>query len=844
MLATITIRSVLARKARILLTTLAVVVGVAFVSGAFILTDSLQKSFDSAITDIGKDIDLHVRVSDEFGSGSSYVPADLADQLAGIQGVDVVEPQVEGTALIIGKDGQPLEAEGGVETGTAWLGERSISGWRLREGTAPEKANEVALDNEVADRGNLAVGDTIQVAAGDGGKQEFTVVGIAGLGEDGNSFGDTYVLFDPATAKEVLGVEGFDSINVALTADADQDRVEASVRQLLPERAEVITGKELADENADNLASSINIIQNVLLGFALVALFVSAFLINNTFQIIVSQRLREMALLRAVGASGKQVRRMILLEATVIAGIATAVGFIAGMGVSKLLTALFNSAGGGGFPSAPIVLQPRTFIVAVIIGFGVTLSAALLPAIRASRIPPIAAMRPELAGGRGESMTRRVIGAVLALGGFALYVVGVLVRPGGGAALLMAGGGVVVGFIGVTMVAATFAGPVARVLGKPLAKLYGVPGELASENAARSPRRTASTSAALMIGVALVTAVGVLGASLQKSFSDQLDESIQADYFISSDGYVPEAVTEALATDPNFADATGLRFAEMKIQEDVQVVMAGDMTTLPQVMNLGVVDGGYEGLDDNGLMMLESEATDRGLGIGDTVAITWQSGERQDLTLIGLYDTPGFASDYLVDTSVFKAANPESQGDALAAARLAADGDPAAAQNVIDGLVAQYPQVDFEDRGDVKKSASGQIDQILTLIYMLLGFAVIIAVLGILNTLALAVFERTREFGLLRAVGTTKRQLKKTVRWESVIVSVFGALLGLAVGLPIGILGAQALKDIDFGITQIVVPWTTIIAILVLAVVAGLIAAIWPARRAAKLNVLDAIATS
>jgi putative ABC transport system permease protein len=850
----LTLRSVLARKARILLTTLSVVVGVAFVSGAFVLTDSFEKSFDKLFSDLNAGVDLRVRGAVAFGEQGSGdpVPASLADALADVPGVAVVEPGLQGSGVILDKDGEPVAGAGGPQLIVAWTGENSIGGTELRDGAAPKSSSEVAIDKQTADRAGHKVGDTISVV-GNSGKQEYTLVGTVGISGSDGFFGATVALFDPETAQKVVDSPGeYQAIDLAIDEGASLAQVESAVRQQLPANVEVVTGQKVAEETSEQITQIVKIFRWVLLGFATIALFVSAFLINNTFQIIISQRLRELALLRAVGASGRQVRRMIVLESLIIAAVATTVGFLGGIGVSKLLTVVFNSAGGG-FPDAPVVLKLRTLIVSLVVGFGVTLAATIIPALRASRVPPIAAMRPELASQTGESSRRRIVGGVMAVAGLGSYVVGVLVRPGGAlSSLFLAGLGVVVGFIGVTTVAASFAAPVARLLGRPISKAYGVPGRLAAQNAARSPRRTASTSAALMIGVALVSGVGVLGASLRQSFVDQLDQSIRADFFVTTSAAggppqpFPPAVAEALAALPELDGVSGFRFGNFEIDGQRVSVGAADAASFERIIDIGMSKGGYDTLADGGVLVLSDEADKRDLDVGDTIDVRWKGGSTQTLTVSGLYDDAAAVNvQWIVDSAVFSAANPSEKDDFFAGARIADGVEPDAARSAVESVIERFPQVQVQDRVEFKKSQEGQLNQALTLIYALLGFAVVIAILGIMNTLALAVFERTREFGLLRAVGTTQRQLKKAIRWEAVIVSVFGALLGLAVGLPLGIVGTQALKGIPVsGVTQISIPWGTVIAILILSIVAGLVAAMWPARRASKLNVLDAIATT
>ncbi len=682
---------------------------------------------------------------------------------------------------------------------------------------------------------------------GDAGAQPFTLVGTVGRRSGGDSFfGATVAAFDPATAQTVLGSPGkYTNIDLALKDGANADAVRADIEKILPAGTEVITGEQVAKETSDQIGQIVSIFRWVLLGFAMVALFVSAFLINNTFQIIISQRLREMALLRAIGASGSQVRRMVVTESMIIAGVATALGFVGGIVVSKLLTVIFNSAGAG-FPDASTVIAPRTIVVALIVGFGVTLAATIVPAMRASRIPPVAAMRPELAASRGTATRRWIIGAVLTAVGAALYVWGIISRPGGTAQIiLLAAIGAVLVFLGVTMLASRFASPVSRLLGAPIAKVFKVPGRLAGQNAARSPRRTSSTAAALMIGVALVSAVGVIASSLKDSLTEQLGTSIKADFYFSDPSFqgFSSQFSDDLRALPELSAVSAVRIGGVFKVDGGERSLAAVDSDFPEIIDADLQSGSYDGLADNGVMVHKDPARDLKLKVGDTIDVTWKNGTSQKLTVRGIFgDASILGANWMVDKSVFEAANPSSNLDQFAGARIADGQTIESAREAISAVADQYPQVEVQDQAEFRQSQEDQLNQLLAIIYGLLLFAVVIAILGIMNTLALSVFERTREFGLLRAVGTTRRQLKRAVRWEAVIVSVFGALLGLAVGLPLGVIATKGMRNI--GVTTTSMPTGTIIVVLITAILAGMLAAIWPARRAAKLDVLEAIATT
>ncbi|MFM2076785.1 MAG: hypothetical protein RJA49_675, partial [Actinomycetota bacterium] len=652
--------------------------------------------------------------------------------------------------------------------------------------------------------------------------------------------------FDPTTAQVVLGSPGkFTAIDLAMKDGANAGQVQSDVAKVLPKGIEVVTGEQVANETSKQIGQIVSIFRWVLLGFAMVALFVSAFLINNTFQIIISQRLRDLALLRALGASGPQVRRMIVGESMIIAAVSTVLGFFGGIVVSKLLTAIFNAAGAG-FPDAATVIAPRTILVAILVGFGVTLLSTIVPALRAANIPPVAAMRPEVRLSPGVATRRWIIGGVLTVIGAVLYIVGILAKPGETVTvILMVAIGAVFVFLGVTMLASRFASPVSRALGAPIAKMFGVPGRLAGLNAARTPRRTSSTAAALMIGVALVSGVGVVASSLKDSLSAQLGTSIKADFYFSDSsfqGFSTQLVTDLRAL-PEVSAVSGMRVGgAFQVTGSSRPLAAVDSKDFPEIVDVDVKSGGFDTLADNGVMVHRDSAKTLGLKVGDPVEVTWKNGTKQTLTVSGIFaDASVLNTNWIVDSTVFEANNPGSVNDQFAGARIADGADIEAARTAIEKVTDDYPQVQVQDQAEFRKSQEDQLNQLLAIVYGLLFFAVVIAILGIMNTLALSVFERTREFGLLRAVGTTRRQLKRSVRWESVIVSVFGALLGLVVGLPLGVIATKGMRSV--GVTTTSLPIATIAIILVAAMFAGMLAAIWPARRAAKLNVLDAIAT-
>ena len=850
MMVQLTFRGLVARRARIVLTVLSIVIGVSFVSGAFILTDSFRRAFDQLFAQLDQGIDLRVRGATAFGrgGGGSPVPASLAEGISEVPGVVAVEPNLDEPAVVLDADGEPVPARGGPQLGVSWTGTGLIGGRELRSGTAPSGPDEVSLDATTADRIGAQVGDMVRVAVAEG-VLEFTMVGTNGLGGDDEAVAGraTIAAFDPITAQEVLGSPGlYDSIDVALEDGLDSgqaDDARQMIESLLPGDAEVVTGDEVARDTAERIGSVVDLLRWVLLGFALIALFVSAFLINNTFRIIVAQRMRELALFRAIGASSRQVRTMILGESLTIAVIATGAGLLGGIGVARVLTVIFN-AGGAGFPRAGTVIEARTVIVAIAVGVGVTIAATFAPALVAGRVPPVAAMRLEAAPVRRGSLRRLFIGSLMAIVGTAVYCIGVFAKPGelsltvgliaGGAALVLSG---------VALLSAGVAARVGRALGIPVRRLMGMPGRLAQENATRSPRRTATTASALMIGIALVSGVGVVGASLSRSLSQQLGQSITADFFVTGIGFqgFSPTLVERMRDLPEIEAVSAFRAGTFQVGDGTRSVGAIDGDSFGEIVDLDLRSGGFAGLADDGLLVHEDPARDFDLAVGDTVDVQWRTGAAQTLTVVGVFaDAAATNTNWIVDLDVFAAANPAVRLDAFAGAKLVDGIDFARARQAIAAVVDDFPQVELQDQAEFRRTQEDQLDQLLRLVYGLLAFAVLIAVLGITNTLALAVFERTHEFGLLRAVGATRRQLQLTVLGESLIVAAFGTTLGFAVGIPLGVLGTRGMESV--GVTSVALPVGTIVIVIAATLVAGLVAAIWPARRAGRLDVLAAIA--
>lgn len=844
-------KSIRARLGRLVAIAIAIVVGVSFVVGTFVLADSLRSAFDGLFNQISQDVDLEVRASVAFEQGEGTqdrdpIPDSLDAEIAQVAGVARTEPLLQRYAQFLDQDGEAVATQGAPTFGVGWNGDESLSGLEIKgEGRPPSGADEAAIDKATADREDFAVGDRIGVLT-DTGTHQFTITALVGIGDSDGFYGATLAVWDMPTAQQVLGAAGvYDGVDIEVADGADVATVQQRLEEVLPERTEVVTRQTIVDEGKADLENGfISPFSTGLLIFAFVTAFVSAFLINNVFSITIGQRLRELALMRAVGASGRQVRRMIYLEAIVMSVIATVLGIGGGLLVARGIVWFFNAAGSG-FPDTGTVLLPRSVIMGFLVGVGITLLAVAVPARRAAKIPPVAAMRPEL--GFESLSARRLIGGVIVTSiGAAMFLVGLFVRPGGGTGIaVLAGGGGLLLFVGVASVSSTVARPVTMMIGWPVDKIFGTPGKLARANAGRAPRRTSATASALMIGVALVSASSVFAASLRSTLEGTLERGVLADLLVTpreqgAQG-IPDAVAQALAELPEVGAVSGTGGTQAEIDGDAVFVGGVDPVALPQLINLDVTDGGFDGLEDRGVLVFGDTAEDLDLQVGDRVPATFQSGVELDLTVSGIYQDDSLAGGWLISTSTLAEASDSPSSSFFVPLKLADGVDPAIGRQAVEAALEGYPQAQVQDNAEFRAQVGSQIDQVLVAISGLLGLAIIIAVLGISITLALGVFERTREIGLMRAVGMTKRQTRRTVRWEAVIVSTFGAIVGIVVGSLIGVALCSAAPEAVTG--TISFSPTIIVIILVGAVLAGLVAALYPSYKASKMDVLRAIAT-
>lgn len=841
----LSLRNLLAHKIRFVMTSFAVVLGVSFVVGSLVVTDTVRKSFDTLFAEINQGIDLEVRAESAFaddpGEGDREpVPADLVAQIAAVDDVAVVEGGLSSIAQPIAPDGKAVTTTGAPLIGTTWGDNDELYPVTLESGRKPE-AGEIGLDQDTFEEYDFELGQSVDVLLPTG-TQTFTLVGTATFGVANSLAGARLTLFEPSEAQRLFDREGlWDVIDIAITPGADLAAVQAEVAALLPSGVEVVSGQTVVDEGADAIGEFATVFGNILLGFAAVALFVSAFYIYNTFSIILGQRIRELGLMRALGANAVQIRRTVLLEALLIGVLSSAIGIGTGMLTALGLRGLLN-AGGFGLPADALVLEVSTVIAALVVGIGVTLVASILPARKAARVSPIEALRVGVSPSEGSRRLRLAVGGILGSIGAVLLGFGLFAAEGGSQLVLGLGGGAVLVFLGIANLSPLFAGPVARFLGAPIAKLFGQSGKLARENATRNPFRTASTASALVIGLALVTMALVVGNSVKSSFASTIEQAVDADFVISEpsfNGFSPTLADRLRATG-TFSAVSGVRSGPFRFEGSVRSLTAvgpdaGDLVDIDLLQGAPVSE-----LDPDEILVFEDPARDLGLTPGDTVDVEFSRTGEQTLIVAGIYGDASFAGNYVISTDSWNA-NFTDQLDNVVFARIADGATVEDGRAAIDQVVAAFPQVDVEDRSEFLASQEAQLDQILITVNVLLLLAVVIAVLGIGNTLALSVFERTRELGLLRAVGMSRRQTRRMIRWEAAIVSLFGAVLGVGVGIAFGLAASTALPD-SF-LDRIDIPIGSLALLIVNAVIAGLLAAVLPARRASRLDVLQAIAT-
>ncbi|MEO7420794.1 MAG: FtsX-like permease family protein [Ornithinibacter sp.] len=842
-------RSVFARKLRLFLSAFAVILGVAFVAGSYIFTDTLDTAFKGLTS--GSVGDVVVQAGSDSGSGGGgglsarTLPGSLVDTLAAVPGVARADGRVTNFGTyVVTADGKLIGGVGppGIAVnhslGPAANGTEPAT---LVSGRWPG-AGEVVLDPSTARKSGYRLGESIQViTSSEQPRVEATLVGTASFG--GSSLvGASVVMFDTSDAQRIYagGKDEFSAIWVTAATGTSQAELRDAVRKVLPKGTRAQTGDAISTKAASRIDTALSFVTTFLLVFAGVALTVGAFLIVNTFSILVAQRSRELALLRAIGASRRQVARSVLFEASIVGLVGSVTGIALGFVLATGIKVLFGRVGLD-LGSAPLVLRPRTIVVSLLVGLLVTLAAAYLPARRAGRVPPVAAMRDDVALAEGGLRWRLVVGIVLITAGalaMALGLADVVPQP-----TYVLAGGIFGVLVGTALVSPVIGRPVLAGLGWVYRRFFGAVGLMAEQNARRNPRRTAATASALMVGVALVTLMSVLGASTKASLDKSLAEDIVADFVVSN--AVGQAFSATIADGvekiPDVAEVTRVRGALVQVDGDRDFATGVDPATVTAVAKPVVLSGSLAALDGASVAVSKDLAAEKDLSIGSSLTVGY-AGEEQPFAVVATYETDTVLSSGLtMSLAGFDALGVPATDRALyVVARPGAD--RVAVGKEMSALVADLPTVTVNDQAEFAAQQRAPIDQLLFIVYALLGLAVVIAVLGIVNTLALSVIERVREIGLLRAVGLSRRQLRTMLRLESVAIALLGAVLGVGLGLLFAVALQRSL--IDDGIDVLSIPVLQLLGFVAVAGVVGVLAALWPGRRAARLDVLRAIATT
>jgi putative ABC transport system permease protein len=844
------LRGLAARKMRAALTAIAVVLGVAMVSGTYVLTDTINSSFDQIFSQGESKVDVEVTPHEVIKNDQSNppaFPASYADRVRAVDGANLVVPGIFGDVSILGKNGKPLQAHGGAPNFVASTTPPAIDAFHYVAGRQPASNREVALDKFTADRHHFKLGDTLAIA-GHGAERRYKIVGIAKYGTV-SSFGGASIAILPLPEAQILtGNEGkLQGISVTADAGVSAQQLKKRVRAALPAAVDVRTGTEQAKKQSSDIRDNLKFLRVALLAFAGVAVFVGGFIIFNTFSITVAQRKREFALLRTLGASRRQVLASVIVESLAIGVIASAIGLAAGVLYAKGIRGLFVGFGID-LPSSGTVIATRTIVVSLIVGVVVTLLASLLPAVRATRVAPLEALREGMGATRRRRGRVTVLAGALLVLGVGLMVYGLFGVSDSNGALSLIGLGAVAVFLGAAILSPSLVRPLASVAGAPLVRLRGLTGQLARENAIRNPGRTAVTAAALMIGLALVTFVAVFAAGLKAGIGNTIDQNFRGDFVMqNTNGFepIPAAAADAVAKVPGVALVSPWRSSVAKIQGvgGTKQVTGLDTRTANQALSFDWKDGSprtLSSLGPNDTVIDKGFGDKENIGVGDVIRVTTPTGAHLALTVKGaVKDNANFIGDFIVPLGTLTQKFGEKR-DSIAVVKLAPGANVDRVRNHIDSLLAtRFPTAESLNQRELKDKQASSFNQLLALVYALLSLAVIVSIFGIVNTLVLTIHERTRELGLLRAVGMSRRQVRRMVRYESVITALIGAILGAVLGVLFALIVSRPIADEGFVLT---IPIGSIVTFLILAVIAGVLAAILPARRASRLDVLDALA--
>jgi putative ABC transport system permease protein len=845
----LTWRNLVARKVRLVMSTLAIVLGIGFLAGVLTFSHGLGATFDNIIE--GSTSDALVRTEGEVsfqasGAGTTkLVEPSVVEELRALPEVADAQGSVDGVgAYLLGEDGKLVGGTGAPTLafnyyeggGTNIAGEDILI---LEDGRWPERPGEINLDESSAERGGYDIGDEVTLLLPVGElRKRFELVGTSNF-NGGGTAGATLALLETSEAQDLF-LEGEDAFTTVALTGADgvsQTELADAAKTVLPDGFTAVTGQEVIDESDEQIGQFLDVIGYFLVAFAVIAIVVGAFIIFNTFSILVSQRVRESALLRALGASRRQVTRSVLVEAFLMAVLGSTLGLLLGLGLSRGLAAVFRSQGLD-IAGDVLVLTPTTIVTAYVVGIAVTMVAAFVPARRAAKVAPVAALRDDLTVQEKALGRRRlVLGTLALLVGAALIGAGLVGAPGADPAWI--GAGSVIWVITVAVMAPVLGRPVLLACRSVFGKVFGTAGKLAGENALRNPRRTGATASALMIGLAVVSAVGVLASSLSATNDELVDQEFRSDFLVQSPSFqgFPTRIGDEMAEVEGVGTVSRMQGTVALVKKDQDFVSGVDRA-FAEIYELDMRRGTQDMRGDQAILS-ESKAGELDADIGTTLPVAFPGGQTIDLEVVGIFEDTPITGGVTMPMSVLEQAGLR-RNDSTLSINVADGADVGEVQEALDAVVEDIPVVTVQDKEGFAELIKQQVNQLLFLIYGLLALAVIIAVIGIVNTLGLSVIERTREVGLLRAVGLSRRRLRRMITLESIAIAVLGAVLGLAVGLLIGVALRQSLSE---DLTVLSLPLGSLVVFLVIAVVFGVLAAIVPAVRASRMKVLEAIAT-
>jgi len=831
----VSLRNLAAHKVRLALTVLSVVLGTAFIAGSFVFTDTLGHTFHGLFGDVAKGVDVQVTGPDENGSG---VPVTDLSRFEAVPGVRAVDPQASAEIVLLGANGKPVQSGGAPTKGVSYSDPASTvgPGYRFIVGRPPAQDAEIALNKGAMKLAGLTLGDHTKVLVPSRDVLPVTVVGVYDTKSDTGGY--VGALFARAQAMRLF-TDGshVHSVNVAgagVRPDVLKARLERAVPGLTYQ-----TGTEVTKKTQNSVTTAISFINYFLLAFGAIALLVGTFIIYNTFSMLIAQRLRELALLRAVGASRRQVNRSVLLEAVVVGLTGSVLGIGSGVGLAYGLRGLLN-AFHLGLPAGPLQLRPRTVLVALLVGVVVTVLSAYQPARRAAGTPPVAAMRGDAASSPGSLRRRTIAGSALGLLGTATLIRGATMPAGGGAAGVV-GIGALLAIVGLLLGAPALSRPVVGLVGPAISAPFGAVGRLARTNAVRNPRRTAATAFALTLGSTLVSAIAVFGASAKQEVGRVVDNNVTADYVLSGPDAVgvPYPASQVVAGVAGVQETVAIYPVLVKIGGSIAPGSGAD-GPLHQLVHLPLISG-TDRVTGNGLLVAQDYATSHHWALGSRVAATTPDGRPAPLTVTGIYRSNPLFDHWVTSGDYYRQVTPRSRWQDDAVLVKAAPGtDLARLRAGLTAATDRYLVVKVQDKQQFKGEQANTIDQLLAILYALLALAIVIAVLGIINTLALAVVERRREIGMLRAVGMLRAQVRRAIYLESTLIALFGAITGVSFGLTLGALFVRTLRN--QGLAHVALPVGQSVAMLVMAAVVGVLAALWPAVQAARTRPLDAIA--